>query len=142
VFLGSRTSNVLLCTMLLFSSRRRLCELCSQTGYACIKCTWWLRTSADPVRRQIQDRRLYGDAQGLKIPIAMFAYGGLTHTGLDQPSPATAHRRERQHHAGPDFRVHRRALLRGCWRFLQVTYNGNSKGMSIDTPTSESRTTS
>ena len=63
----------------------------------------------------------------------MFAYGGLTHTGLDQPTPPTPHTDVNDNITLDQVS----GFIAGRWfedvgSFLQVTYNGNTKGASID----------
>ena len=89
VFLGAARAIVLLCTMLLFSSQASaLPSYARQTGYACIKCHvggFGPQLTPYGVKFKIA-AYTETDHKGLKIPIAMFAYGGLTHTGLDNAS--------------------------------------------------------
>jgi len=106
-----------------------------QTGYACIKCHvggFGPQLTPYGVKFKIA-AYTETDHKGLKIPVAMFVYGGLTHTGLDQPSPPTAHTDVNDNITLDQIS----GFIAGRWyedvgSFLQVTYNGNTKGMSID----------
>jgi hypothetical protein len=72
------------------------------------------------------------DHKGLKIPVAMFAYGGFTHTAKEQIPPPL------DEHANDNVTLDQiSGFIAGRWyedvgSFLQVTYNGNTEGLSID----------
>ena len=73
------------------------------------------------------------DHSGLKIPVAMFAMASFTHTQTDQASPPTPYTDVNNNTTLDQvsgFLAGRIAEDFGT--FMQVTYNGNSRGMSID----------
>lgn len=129
-------SLIVLCTMAgVVQSASALPSYARQTGYPCVKCHvggFGPQLTPYGVRFKIS-AYTETDHKGLKIPIAMFAYGGLTHTGLDQPTPPTAHTDVNDNITLDQIS----GFIAGRWyedvgSFLQVTYNGNTKGASID----------
>ena len=135
-FSGLFRSLILLCTMAgVAQSASALPSYARQTGYACVKCHvggFGPQLTPYGVKFKIS-AYTETDHKGLKIPIAMFAYGGLTHTGLDQPTPPTPHTDVNDNITLDQIS----GFIAGRWyedvgSFLQVTYNGNTKGASID----------
>jgi hypothetical protein len=106
-----------------------------QTGYACVKChVGGFGPQLTPYGVKFK-LAAYSetDHKGLKIPVAAFIYGGFTHTEKDQTSPPTPYTDVNNNTTLDQIS----GFIAGRWfedvgSFLQVTYNGNSKGLSID----------
>jgi hypothetical protein len=129
-------SIILLCTTLLMMSQAQaLPSYARQTGHPCIKCHvggFGPQLTPYGVRFKIS-AYTETDNKGFKLPIAAFAFGGFTHTEKDQPTPPTAHT-----DVNDNFTLDQvSGFIAGRWfedvgSFLQVTYNGNTKGLSTD----------
>ena len=127
---------LLLCTTIGFAeSASALPSYARQTGYACVKCHvggFGPQLTPYGVRFKLS-AYTETDHKGLKIPVAMFVYGGFTHTEKDQPTPPTPHTSVNDNTTLDQIS----GFIAGRWfedvgSFLQVTYNGNTKGASID----------
>jgi hypothetical protein len=127
---------LLLCmTVGIVESASALPSYARQTGYACIKCHvggFGPQLTPYGVRFKL-GAYTETDHKGLKIPVAAFIYGGFTHTAKDQPTPPTPHTDVNDNTTLDQIS----GFIAGRWfedvgSFLQVTYNGNTKGASID----------
>ncbi|HEX4596742.1 MAG TPA: cytochrome c1 protein, partial [Burkholderiaceae bacterium] len=105
-----------------------------QTGHPCVKCHvggFGPQLTPYGVKFKIS-AYTETDHKGLKIPVAMFAYGGLTHTSKDQIPPPL------DEHANDNLTLDQvSGFIAGRWfedvgSFVQVTYNGNTEGLSAD----------
>jgi hypothetical protein len=126
----------LLCTTLLLTDRASaLPSYARQTGYACIKCHvggFGPQLTPYGVRFKLA-AYTETDHKGLKIPLAAFLMAGFTHTTTDAPSPPTVYTDVNNNTTLDQIS----GFIAGRWyedvgSFVQVTYNGNSKGTSID----------
>jgi hypothetical protein len=126
---------VLLCAALgLPESASALPSYARQTGHPCIKCHvggFGPQLTPYGVRFKI-GAYTETDHKGLKIPVAAFAYGGFTHTAKEQNPPPL------DEHANDNVTLDQiSGFIAGRWfedvgSFLQVTYNGNTEGLSAD----------
>jgi hypothetical protein len=135
-FWGVSRSILLLCTMLgITGSASALPSYARQTGYACVKCHvggFGPQLTPYGIKFKIS-AYTETDHKGLKIPVAMFAMGSFTHTQKDQPSSPTPYTDVNNNTTLDQvsgFLAGR--ITEDFGTFMQVTYNGNSKGMSID----------
>jgi hypothetical protein len=127
---------LLLCVMLLLGGQASaLPSYARQTGYPCVKCHvggFGPQLTPYGVRFKLS-AYTETDNKGLKIPVAMFAFGGFTHTEKDQAAPPTAHTNVNDNATLDQVS----GFIAGRWfedvgSFVQVTYNGNTKGLSTD----------
>jgi hypothetical protein len=127
---------LLLCMTVGFvESASALPSYARQTGYACIKCHvggFGPQLTPYGVRFKLA-AYTETDHKGLKIPVAAFIYGGFTHTQKDQPTPPTPHTAVNDNTTLDQIS----GFIAGRWfedmgSFVQVTYNGNTKGLSTD----------
>jgi len=128
-------SFILLCTTLLSASQAwALPSYARQTGHPCVKCHvggFGPQLTPYGVRFKI-GAYTETDNKGLKIPVAAFVMAGFTHTEKDQIPPPL------DEHANDNLTLDQiSGFIAGRWfedvgSFLQVTYNGNTEGMSID----------
>jgi hypothetical protein len=130
---------LLLCTTISFAqSASALPSYARQTGYACVKChVGGFGPQLTPYGVKFKlNAYTETDHKGLKIPVAMFAYGGLTHTSKDQNTPQTPPPFDE--HANDNLTLDQiSGFIAGRWfedvgSFVQVTYNGNTEGLSTD----------
>ena len=105
-----------------------------QTGHPCVKCHvggFGPQLTPYGVRFKIAGYT-ETDNKGLKIPVAAFVMTGFTHTERDQIPPPL------DEHANDNPTLDQiSGFIAGRWfedvgSFLQVTYNGNTEGLSID----------
>jgi hypothetical protein len=132
---GALRLMTLLCTMVGFTDpASALPSYARQTGHPCIKCHvggFGPQLTPYGVRFKI-GAYTETDHKGLKIPVAAFAYGGFTHTSKDQIPPPL------DEHANDNLTLDQiSGFIAGRWfedvgSFLQVTYNGNTEGLSTD----------
>jgi hypothetical protein len=127
---------LLLCTITgLSESASALPSYARQTGHPCVKCHvggFGPQLTPYGVRFKIS-AYTESDHKGLKIPIAGFVMASFTHTQADQTSPPTPYTDVNNNTTLDQvsgFLAGR--ITEDFGTFLQVTYNGNSKGMSID----------
>jgi hypothetical protein len=135
-FWGVSRLLLLLCTTIGFAeSASALPSYARQTGYACVKCHvggFGPQLTPYGVRFKLS-AYTETDHKGLKIPVAMFAFGGFTHTEKDQATPPTPHTSVNDNTTLDQIS----GFIAGRWfedvgSFVQVTYNGNTKGASTD----------
>jgi len=133
---SARRLLILLCTIAGFiPTASALPSYARQTGYACVKCHvggFGPQLTPYGVRFKLS-AYTETDHKGFKVPVAMFAFGGFTHTEKDQPSPPTPHTAVNDNTTLDQVS----GFIAGRWfedvgSFLQVTYNGNTKGLSTD----------
>ena len=134
-FWGITRPLILLCIVVGFSeSASALPSYARQTGHPCVKCHvggFGPQLTPYGVKFKIS-AYTETDHKGLKIPVAMFAYGGLTHTSKDQNPPPL------DEHANDNLTLDQiSGFIAGRWfedvgSFVQVTYNGNTEGLSTD----------
>jgi hypothetical protein len=134
--LGLFRSILLLCTMIAVTqSASALPSYARQTGYPCVKCHvggFGPQLTPYGIKFKIS-AYTETDNKGLKVPVAMFAMGSFTHTQSDQASPPTPYTDVNNNTTLDQvsgFLAGR--ITEDFGTFMQVTYNGNSKGMSID----------
>jgi len=129
-------SFLLLCTTFLLSGQAQaLPSYARQTGHPCIKCHvggFGPQLTPYGVRFKI-GAYTETDNKGLKIPVAAFVMGGFTHTEKDQPTAPTPHTDVNDNWTLDQIS----GFIAGRWfedvgSFVQVTYNGNTKGLSTD----------
>jgi hypothetical protein len=134
-FWGAFRLLLLLCTTISFAqSASALPSYARQTGYPCVKChVGGFGPQLTPYGVKFKlNAYTETDHKGLKIPVAGFLMGGLTHTQKDQIPPPL------DEHANDNLTLDQiSGFIAGRWfedvgSFLQVTYNGNSEGLSID----------
>ena len=140
-FWGHARLLLLLCTTISFAqSASALPSYARQTGYACIKCHvggFGPQLTPYGVRFKI-GAYTETDHKGLKLPIAGFAYGGFTHTAKDSPPGSGALSQGLDEHANNNLTLDQiSGFIAGRWfedvgSFVQVTYNGNTEGLSTD----------
>jgi hypothetical protein len=118
----------------LVESASALPSYARQTGYACVKChVGGFGPQLTPYGVKFKlGAYTETDHKGLKIPVAGFVYGGFTHTAKEQVPPPL------DEHANDNVTLDQiSGFIAGRWyedvgSFLQVTYNGNTEGLSID----------